>query len=312
MVNTVTLNPAVDKVLFLDEVVKGVTNRVKNIRLTMGGKGTHVSMNLSVMGLRSRAFGLAYGTTGRYITDTLEDWDIETWFAYREDAESRTNYLLVEEDGTSTLIAEKGVEPTGQDTKELIELIKREAQKGEILVLSGDTSNYPDPNINNRLIEELAPKELKIFIDASGETLRKSLEKSPFLIKPNQEELEMLLGRRLTCDKEVVVAIRELDTRYNIDAIAVSMGKEGSIVKMPDEGIYKTVSPSVSVVNTVGCGDCYLAGLLYGFDQNLGCEEILRYATGVSAAAAEEFLSVGFDKNRGRVLAEQVEVKRID
>ena len=67
MINTVTLNPAVDRILYLNRVQKNITNRTRSGVKTVGGKGTHVSMNLAILGIPSRAFGLAYGETGQYI-----------------------------------------------------------------------------------------------------------------------------------------------------------------------------------------------------------------------------------------------------
>ena len=59
MINTVTLNPAVDRILYLNRVQKNITNRTRSGVKTVGGKGTHVSMNLAILGIPSRAFGLA-------------------------------------------------------------------------------------------------------------------------------------------------------------------------------------------------------------------------------------------------------------
>ena len=50
MINTLTLNPAIDKILYVDRFVKNVTTRIIEQKETLGGKGTHVSLNLSFMG----------------------------------------------------------------------------------------------------------------------------------------------------------------------------------------------------------------------------------------------------------------------
>ncbi len=310
MINTVTLNPALDKVLFLDELVKGVTNRVADMELTMGGKGTHVSMNLSVMGTPSRAFGIAYGKNGRYILDTLREWGAEPHFAYRENAESRTNYLLVEKDGTSTIVAEKGQAATAEDTEALVELLRQQVGEGDILVLSGDASNYTDPDIYSRLMRELQNKRVKVCLDASGETLRKSLAQPLFMIKPNQDELEYLLGRPCQTQEEILQALRQLEALYQVRVIAVSLGGAGSLVKM-EGGIYRVKPPKVDVKNTIGCGDTFVAGLVHGFANGWQDEEILRWATAVSAAAAERALSVGFSLARAQELKDKCEVQKL-
>ena len=56
MINTLTLNPAIDRVLYLGELVKNVTNRIESVTEVIGGKGTHVSINLRLLGVVNRAF----------------------------------------------------------------------------------------------------------------------------------------------------------------------------------------------------------------------------------------------------------------
>ena len=70
-------------------------------------------------------------------------------------------------------------------------------------------------------------------------------------------------------------------------------------------------APEVNVYNTVGCGDCYVSGLLHGFSKGWAIEEILRYATAASAAMAEEMLSVNFDLARAEELMPRVEIQKI-
>lgn len=65
MINTTTLNPAIDHIIYLNRFVRDITNRIRATQITMGGKGTHVSLNLKLMNSPSRAFG--FGVTGKQI-----------------------------------------------------------------------------------------------------------------------------------------------------------------------------------------------------------------------------------------------------
>ena len=40
MINTVTVNPAIDRIVYLDRFVRNITNRIRATKDTMGGKGT--------------------------------------------------------------------------------------------------------------------------------------------------------------------------------------------------------------------------------------------------------------------------------
>lgn len=310
MINTITLNPAIDHIIYLNRFVRNITNRIRATQITMGGKGTHVSLNLKLMGSPSRAFGFGFGQTGKRIIEMLKEGGVEPYFIYDEAGESRTNYLLVEEDTKdATLVADKGPLPTPEQTQAFYDLMNETIETGDYLALSGDTSNFPDPYIYNRLIDMLADKQVRVFLDASGRSLEKCIEKSPFLAKPNRDELSALVGRTLASEAELIGAIAELD-RYNIEILAVSLGGDGSIVRARDR-LYRVYPPKVKVYNTVGCGDCYLGGLLHGFECGMEIEETLRYATAVSAATAESALSVFFDVDRANELMDEVEIRKI-
>lgn len=310
MINTLTLNPAIDNILYLNRFVRNITNRLQSKAVTMGGKGTHVSMNLRVMGASSRAFGFAFGQNGRRIIEMLEADGVTPRFVYSEEGESRDNYLLVEGDTKdSTLISDKGPQPTPSQTEELGLLLEQEIQGGDLLALSGDASNFPDPFIYNRLLERLAGKRLKVFLDASGDSLRQCIGQGPYLIKPNREELAELTGGELNTDRDVLSAIASLD-RHHIEIVAVTMGGGGSIVRA-GSSIYRIHPPEVNVFNTVGCGDCFMAGMLHATETGMALEDALRFATACSAATAESPLSVGFDLLRAKALLPKVDLEKI-
>ena len=92
--------------------------------------------------------------------------------------------------------------------------------------------------------------------------------------------------------------------------IAVSLGGDGSIVKAP-EGYYRVHPPKVNVQNTIGCGDCFLSGFVYGLSEGYSIEDTIRIATAVSAATAESQLSAGYDLERAKELKEQVTIEKI-
>ncbi len=207
-------------------------------------------------------------------------------------------------------MAEKGVALTRGDLDEVLASLKAGLAEGDCLVLSGDAGNCPDPFVYNEIMAELRDRRLRVFVDTSGPALAKCLERAPFLIKPNLEELSFLCGRKVACEEaDMLAALSTLDG-YGVEVVALSLGGEGSIVKCP-QGLYRARPPKVRVANTIGCGDCFLAGLVFGTSEGRGMEETLRMATAASAATAESSLSVGFDPARAGELLAACEVVRI-
>lgn len=310
MINTLTLNPAIDHILYLNRFHRNITNRLAATAESIGGKGTHVSINLRVMGTASRAFGISFGRNGLRILKMLEDAGVETRFIHREGQESRDNYLLVEEETRDcTLIVEKGPRPGEADLEALLRLLSCRVEPNDDLLLSGDTSNFPGRDVYGQVLDLLSDKKPRVFLDASGLSLREGVKRGPFLIKPNLDELSMLTGTRPQNDSDVIKAIRELDA-CRIPVIAVSLGGEGALVRA-DDRLYRARAPKVQVYNTVGCGDCFLAGMMHSFQKGQGAEEALRFAIAVSAAKAESPLSVGFDLARAGELLQEITIERI-
>lgn len=310
MINTLTLNPAIDHIFYLNRLERNVTNRLSSSAVSVGGKGTHVSVNLRVMGTDSRAFGITFGKNGQKILGMLREAGVSTYFIQGEGQESRDNYLLVEEETRDcTLIAQTGPQPEEVQLSKLLEVMTREIQTGDDLLLSGDVSNFKNRDIYSWIMEGLSHKKLRVYLDTSGEPLRAGSRRKPFLIKPNLDELAILTGKTPRSFSEMVMAILELD-KLGIEVIALSLGEEGSLVRAGD-ALYHAVAPKVRAYNTVGCGDCYLSGLMHAFNHNFGMEDAIRYATAVSAAKAEHPLSVGFEPSRAQELMDDVEIKRI-
>ena len=312
MIFTVTLNPAVDKILFLDAFQRSRTNRLAQTLETIGGKGTHVSINLKLQDVQSTALGIALGENGRKIVKMLEGWGVGAQFLQYDlpGMESRTNYEIVENSGPHcTMLTEKGPILPAYITDDLLRQIRGLVKAGDMLILTGDASNVEDAAIYSKLT--LVAKELgvKVFLDASGHYLREGLNSSPFLIKPNFEELCFIAGRELKTQAEIIDVMQSLN-EFDIPMIAMTWGGNGAIVKSGQD-FYKLCPIKVEAINEGGCGDAFLSAVIAGIEKNMGIEETLKTAAAVAAATAEAESTVGFDPNRAAELKELAVVAKI-
>jgi 1-phosphofructokinase len=312
LIFTVTLNPAVDKILFLDEFQRSRTNRLTRTLETIGGKGTHVSINLKLQDMQSTALGITIGENGKKIKKKMEAWGVEVRFLHYDlpDMESRTNYEIVENSGCiCTMLTERGPILPASITNELLKQIKELIKPGDMLVLTGDASNVEDAAIYSKLT--LVAKELggKVFLDASGQYLKEGLNSGPFLIKPNFEELCFLAGRDLKTVAEIVAAMQELDG-FNIPMITMTWGGNGAVVKNGQD-FYRVNPIEVRTVNEGGCGDAFLSSIVAGIEKGTSIEKTLKAAAAVAAAAAESEITVGFDPGRAAELQNKAVVRKI-
>ena len=311
MICTLTINPAIDRLLYIGELKLNNTNRIKEVCDVLGGKGTHVSVNLDILNCPNRAYGIILGENGLKIEAMMKNSkNIDTQFLHYNEGESRLNYAVISENGSCTLYTEEGAMLPKKICEELVDRLNATLQDGDYLVLSGDASNTEIPNIYNYILDRLSDKKIKVFLDTSSKGLTEGIKKKPFLIKPNLDELSQLMERDIKTEKEIIEAMCEIASE-GIECVAVSCGEDGSYASYRGE-LYKVYPLDINVVNTIGCGDAYLCGLVYGFYKNMEFEEILRYAAAISSAAAEVNVTVGYNLNRAMVLKSQVKVERLN
>lgn len=308
MIITVTVNPAMDKVLYVGEFRFNETNRIQHHFTCVGGKGTHVSVNLSLLGIKSIATGIVRGPVGQDILSALCSEQIDLQFIELEEGNSRINYVLIDNANNCTLLSESGRMLESAELDLLIHRYSTLVGENDTVVISGDGSNQKR-SIQDKLIDIAHERKAKICLDTSGQSLVNGVRRSPFLIKPNLAELEFLCGKELLSQADILVAIKEL-ADCGIQNIVVSRGSEGSLIYAAG-CYYKVTAPQVPIKNTVGCGDALLAGVLAGFEQNLEMKANLKQATAVAAAAAMNETTVGFDAALISQLADLVTVEPV-
>ena len=312
MIYTVTINPAIDKILFLDTFQRSKTNRLDRTVETIGGKGTHVSINLNLLGVKNTALGIALGENGHRIIQHLRSLGVEEKFLHFEiqGMDSRTNYEIVESNGRHcTMLTEKGPVLPKRITDELIDQIRSLLLEGDSLILTGDASNVEDADIYYEIAHLAHERSARVFLDASGKYLKRALRSHPYLIKPNLEELSSLANRPLGTIDEIVSAIQELDP-FKIPVIAMTWSLNGAVLKYRGE-IYRVQPVDVNAVNEAGCGDAFLAALVAGIAKSEPMIVILKTAAAVAAATAESEFTVGFDPLRAGELTKNVLVEMI-
>ena len=89
MIYTVTLNPAIDKTVVIDNLRTGAVNRVVSVREDAGGKGINVSKCLKNLGVDSAAAMILAGDTGKRLENMLGEMGIPV-LAVRAEGQSRT------------------------------------------------------------------------------------------------------------------------------------------------------------------------------------------------------------------------------
>lgn len=282
MIRTVTLNPALDKTVEINNFNVGLVNRVLSIRLDAGGKGINVSKMVSTLGGKSTAFGFIAGRTGDYIKGCLDRSGIENDFVYT-DGETRTNMKIIDSiQHANTDINEPGPNIPPEKIMELENKVFRGIDDKTVLVLSGSIPSGVPADIYRKWIEKARESGTRMILDCDGELLREGIKAAPYLIKPNIHELEGLLKRNISGIDEMVSASRDI-LKMGVKIVVLSLGSQGALF-VKDDIVIHADGIKVDVKSTVGAGDSMVAALAYALDSKMDFEKaaVLAVASGTA------------------------------
>ena len=282
MIYTVTFNPALDYVVFLDDLKLGDVNRSTRESIFYGGKGINVSTILNTLGLETTALGFVAGFTGKAIEDGLAAQGIHTDFIHLPEGNSRINVKV--KHGDETEINGQGPVITEEAINELFAKLAT-LTKEDILVLAGSIPNTLPEDIYEKILARLESKGIRVVVDATKDLLLNVLKYHPFLIKPNNHELGEMFGIVCKADEDIVHYAKKLQEKGAVNVL-ISMAGDGAILITEDGQNIKMGTPKGKVVNSVGAGDSMVAGFITGYIRGGNYEEALKSGTAPGSATA--------------------------
>ncbi|MGB7595128.1 MAG: 1-phosphofructokinase [Erysipelotrichaceae bacterium] len=276
MITTVTLNPAIDRTLTLENLHLGGVNRILSSSEKMGGKGLNVSIVLHALGVETIAVGLIGKKNKDATSDLMKSLEFHKEFQ-EIPALTRTNTKLIDRQKKQTTdLNEAGFNVKASDMRTFSERLKTWAMRSDYTVLSGSLpAGLPDDTYRKIMQEHMQLSEF--MLDADGDALVEGVKAHPFLIKPNLDELNVAFHQNLHTNEEITEYCHMLIETYDIGMILVSLGENGSLLVTHDTAYHASALP-IDVVSTVGAGDAMLAGFLAGLSRSLALEECLRMA----------------------------------
>lgn len=294
---TVTLNPALDLTLQLPALRLGEVNRSDNLQVHAAGKGLNVAQVLADLGHQLTVTGFL----GEANAQPFEQLFAARGFAdefVRVAGETRSNIKLAEADGRITDINGPGLEVGAAQREELLARLERLVPGHELVVVAGSLPRGVEVPWFVELLQRLARLGARVALDTSGAALREGLALSPWLIKPNEEELAQARGLDPADAQVLADEARRLNAR--IEHVVMSRGAAGVSWFAP-AAAWHAQPPKVRVVSTVGAGDSLLAGMLHGLLAGWPAERTLAHATAIAAQAVGQ---IGFGITDRAQLAE--------
>ena len=290
MIYTLTLNPSIDYIVAVENLKLGGLNRTKEEEMFPGGKGINVSLVLKNLGIQSVALGFIGGFTGEEIERLLVLKGIKTDFIKVSKGNSRINVkardIGYDKNSLPSETEINGMGPT-IDENEYQQLLAKldRLNKDDILVIAGAIPSSMSEDIYQTIMDRLVYKEVKVILDASGNSLKQALSKRPYLVKPNNHELGALYGVSITTREQALEYAKKLKEE-GPQNVLVSLGGEGAVLLTEKGEEYLLAAPEGTVINSIGAGDSMVAGFLMGISETKDIKKAFEMAICTGSASA--------------------------
>ncbi len=317
MILTVTLNPAIDRIYYVDNFKTHKLHRLMDETqsiMSPGGKGVNIAIALQRMGIPTVAMGIAGGHRGMILAEDIRKEGITTDFIHTAN-ETRTNVSLIDTvNNTLTEINESGKTVDQEDLDMFLENYKKILNDTRLVVIAGAIPPKVPNNIYGELVRLANEKNVKTIVHASPKFLEYAIEAEAFMINPDMRSSHELYGKPLDGIDEFCCAGEDILKKRKKTEIVLFSHRLENVVAATRDTVYILRPEKLQIKNMLGYGDAVVSGFIYGLENKFSLLEALRFgcAAGLTNVEHIEKLSVDLEKiksNLPRIKVEETTCK---
>ena len=230
----------------------------------VGGAGS-VALNVVALGARVLCCGLlGRDAFGDRVEQTLRDAGCDTRGLVRVGdrptiaktrlvglAEHRHRQQILRVD--DELVAP----PTPADARALLAVVEAELPRCDVVCLEDYAKGVLAPEICAAVIAAARRRGRPVFVDPARSPAWEKYAGAT-LLTPNRAELEIACGRRVG-DEELAAAAGQLVGRYRLEALLITLGRDGALLVRHDTAPQRFPTTPRAVYDNTGAGDAVLA-----------------------------------------------------
>lgn len=296
MIITVTPNPTIDRVLFVNNFAMQDVVRAESECVSPSGKAIDVAVNLHNFGVDTVALGLNAGLSGEMLTALLDETGVAYDFV-QANGYTRVAALITDttERRQSTIIAHT----LTANAAHLDELVRRAGvyiPRSWGLVCGGSVPPGMPQEAYARLINLAHQHGVTTMLDTSGDSLRLGIAARPDILKVNVGEIAMLAPEASAAwsfsgdpvaifEKAGALASVLSESMYEWvgQALIITLGSHGSIAITP-EGRWYTPALEVPWLSPAGAGDGMTSGIMLALMRDGSWQDAMALGTAMAAA----------------------------
>lgn len=307
MILTVCLSPCIDVNIEVDSLAVGRSHKVISKRIFFTGKALNVAIGISHLKGQVFATGFMYEENGNQFEHELHREGVPYKFVWSK-GRVRENYKFIDNKSMLTEIDDISPALSEQSQEELIKTVRQLSNNCEAVVVSGSLAKGMTPDYYGKILSAV-PDNVKKIVDTEGDRLKEALKHGVDLVKPNIEELERTLNKKIRSKEDMLQGCKQL-LDGGAKCVLLSLGKQGAVITDGNK-CYYSKSVNVAMNSTVGAGDGMVAAASHALVKGASLEEILRCGVAAGTAAVTSPHSISFSKDKYEEILATLTVKEI-
>lgn len=263
MIHLICPNPAIDRTLLIDDFTEGKPNRPYEVKEFAGGKSFNVAyaMGFEAPQVDFCVHTIAGGRNGDLLKELANANNISLQLTEIDKNTRVCNIVMDTKNNRTYPIYENSFDLNQKLLSVFNNRIKQAIVPGDYVVFSGSLmKGMPGDYIAN-FIKEFQEKEVKVFVDTSGEALVQAYKAQPYAIKINDEEILDLFPNLKLDTVDSYAELLKSDAAADTSIFIITLGAKGIIAKINDQIIH-VQAQKVTAKNPIACGDFFLGGLV--------------------------------------------------
>ena len=282
---TVTLNPVYDRFYHIPAFQPYRENLASKVEVFPGGKAVNVSRALTRNGYDNTALLLLGRENCAEFEKAIRAEGIAP-LCYYTDGHLRENLTFLSDGIPETRVCVNTFSATLEILQAILDDLKQRIDGNTAVVCSGKFPKGLTVVECMAFIREMMAITPYVALDSQTFGANEIVALKPWLIKPNSEEIEALVGHPCHGLEALLEAADSL-FQGGIAHVLVSLGGDGALY-CGELGRYRIEVPAIRPFSTIGAGDSTLAGFLSAYSEGLDAAACLTRACAFGTAACLE------------------------
>ncbi|HEX3020246.1 MAG TPA: hexose kinase [Chitinispirillaceae bacterium] len=309
MIYCTLLNPALDVIYKVNDFRSGSTFTDIPLAMYPAGKGINVANVVKTLGEEVCVTGLMPEYDLKRTTQYLDHLQIQHNF-FVIPGNLRINTTIIEQNTGFVSHISSASAPVGLRVQhDFLSFFSSLPVAGDWWSFSGSVIRGFDEDIYATMLRLCIDAGSETLLDTRGAALKTGIRAKPLMIKPNLSELEDFFSEQIQGVHHIALkGKRFID--MGIPYVFISLGADG-LMAIHENDCLLCSAPQLTAVDTVGCGDALVAGIMVARKRKFSFSELCRMAVACGSSKAMHEGPGAITRNEVWQLMEDVKITSV-